>query len=155
MAKKEKLKPIKVKIVCKTPKGKAKATAKQFKWMFSKIKKPIKEKVQNSTTVYFIYEYKNQREVDKVINKTVPKIEFTIRTFYNTIIHLCDRANKLSKKGAWKLEKARRWILNRLAKKGYDKKQYEDMIDGIDLEDKDIMIAFLAQDLITVEMLEK
>lgn len=150
---KEKPKPIKVKITCKTPEGKAIAAAKSFKKMFSMIKKPVEEVITSSESVYFIYEYARQKDVDRVINRKVPKIEQTIRTYYIIIIKIVERSNKLAKKGAWKLERTRRWILNRLVKKGYDKKEMEDFVDGVNLDDKDYMMKFLGQELISVEVL--
>lgn len=144
----------KLKITCKAPKGKVEKAAKNFKRMFSVVHKPYKYKVVNKTTFYFLYSFKTEKQRYVAINKKIPKVTDRIRGFYIVVISLVERGNKLAKKGAWSVEKARRWILNRLGKKGYNKKEMEDFIDGINLEDKEEMQQFLNQEIVKGEVLE-
>ena len=116
---------IKVKITCYTPKGKAKKSAESFGLKyFSVIQKPIEKKIISDREFYYIYEYKDQKAVYKLMNKKIPNAEQKIRQFYVTIIHLIERGNKLGKKGAWKVEKVRRWIYKQLKKKVKNPKEY-------------------------------
>jgi len=148
---------IKLKIICHTPKGKAKASAKSFKRYFSVLKRPIDSKIIGDNKFFYVYEYETQKEVDKVINHKIPKAEMAIRSFYSTIMALVDRANKLGKKGAWNVLKMKRWIMRRLIKKYQDKetvKGFEDFLDAIDMSDKKEMMDFLTKPLIEHEVLK-
>jgi len=146
---------MKVKITCYTPKGKAEKSSKSFGVKYFMVKKnPIETVVVNDHKFYYVYDLTEQ-EHKKLIDKKIPKAETTIRMFYFTIINLSERANKLAKKGALKVEKVKSWILKRLKKKGYDEKKLDDFIDAIDLSDKDEILKFLANDLFKVRIISK
>lgn len=141
-----------VKIICATPKGKAQKALKSFGRYFS-LKKPKEAKVTKPTEFYLLYECKTDKEVKKLIKKC-PKAEFTIRQFYTILLSLMGRANKLSKRGAWKLEKTKRWIMKQLGKKVRNPKEYADFIDGVDISDEDYMRKFLLKELVKYEVIE-
>lgn len=154
--KRGKMKPkeiFKLKITVMTPPNKAHIAIKRFGKSMSLVKKPVKKKLINNESFYYIYEV-NEKEFNNFIKKKIPKAKHAIRAFYTTIISLANRANKLAKKGAWKVERARRWIMKQLKKKVKDPKEYEDFVNAIDLSDEDFMKDFLAQDLIKWEVLE-
>ena len=138
----------KLKIICYTPKGKAKKCSKGFGMQyFSSMKKPIKTALVSDSEFYYIYEYEKEKDMLKLINIKIPKAEKNIRAFYITLIHLKERANSLAKKGAWKVEKAKRWIMKQLRKKVKNPKEYDDFVDAMDLSDKDYMMEFLSKPL--------
>lgn len=144
----EKLHYLKVK--CNTPKGKADACIKSFQRYFSLTNKPKQSIKESEESFHYIYAFKTEKEKWKVTKK-LPKAENKIRSFYTTIIYFCNRANKLSKKGAWKIEKTRRWILKQMRKKNISEKQMEDFINVIEMDDIEDMKKFLMGDLITWE----
>ena len=120
---------------------------------FSTITRPIETVIVNGQEFYYIYEYDKQAKLDKLINKKIPNAEHTIRQFYTLLIFLIERGNKLGKRGAWKAEKVKRWIMRQLKRKVKYPKQFEDFIDAIELTDKEAMISFLAGDLFKCEEL--
>lgn len=147
----------KLKIVCKTPdwiSNSAEKAAESFGMRyFSALKKPIETKIIDKGTFYYIYEYEKEKDMYKIIQGKIPKAEATIRKFYLIVIGLVKRANKMGKKGAWTIEKTRRWILRQFSKKGGDSKEMENFIDAIELEDLDLMMKFLTEELFTYEIL--
>ena len=147
---------MKLKITCYTPKDKAEKCIRSFGMKyFSGVKKPLESKIVSHNEFYYIYEYKNEKDMYKAIHKKIPKAEHAIRSFYLTLIHLIERANKIGKAGAWTIEKVRRWIMKRMRKKGFEQREMEDFIDAVSLEDKDYMIEFLGNKLFEWEILEE
>ena len=146
----------KLKIICHTPKGKAEKCSKGFGMQyFSALNKPIKTMITSGERFYYVYEYEKQKDMEKVIKKKIPNAERSIRNFYLIIIRLKEKGNKMAKKGAWKVEKTRRWILRQLRKKVENPKKFEDFIDVLDLSDKDYMMRFLARPLFEYKILQE
>lgn len=147
---------IRLKITCYTPKGKAKSSSKSFGMKYLDVlNKPVETKIINSSKFYYIYEYEDQKKVDKIINKKIPKAEQTIRAFYINIIGIVKRANNLGKKGAWHVDRVRRWILKRFKQKGGEPKDIEEFLDAVNLTDEQEMLEFLSGPLFEYEVLEK
>lgn len=145
---------IRAKLTCYTPKGKAEASSKGFGMkLFSGLNRPKETVIVSDREFYYIYDFEDEKKFKKFCNK-IPKAEQKIRMFYTVLFHVIGRANKMGKKGAWKLEKIRRWILKRLVKKGYDKKTMDDFIDGINIEDEKEMREFLGGELFRCDIME-
>ena len=142
-----------IKIICFTPPGKAKKAIKTFRLWFSKIQKPREEKVIDKNSFYLIYDFNKKAKLEHMINKSIPKAEMKIRSFYITLIHVVKKGNKLAKKGAWAVEKTKRWMIKRLGKTYANPKQFADFVDAISLEDEAQMMDFLSKDLINYEVL--
>jgi len=142
-----------IKITCLTPKGKAKTAYKNFDKWFSWFRKPIKGEIIDDGSFYLMYELKNDNEIAS-FKKKIWKAEKRIRQFYLVLMHLAKRANKLSKKGAWKIEKARAWIMKQLVKKNVNPRQMDDFINALEFGDEDMMTEFLKQEIIIYEVLE-
>ena len=144
-----------IKITSYTPKGKAKTCSKNFAIQyFGALQKPIETKVVSDKEFYYVYEYDKPSKRDRIINKKIPKAEMSIRNFYTIIIHLVERGNKIAKKGAWKIERTKRWIMKQLRRKVKNPKGFEDFIDAVELTDKKQMMIFLSKPLFDYEVWE-
>ena len=143
-----------LKVTCLTPRGKAEKASKNFGMRFlSMVKKPIETVLVSDSEFYYIYEYKKEKDMLKVLNKKIPKGAENIRGTYMLIIHLVDKGNKMAKKGAWGVERVRRWIFKQLRKKVANPREFEDFIDAIDMSDRDEIMQFLVSDIISGEIL--
>ena len=129
------------------------AAAKSFKKYFSLGNKPIETKIVSDEELYYIYILKDDKEF-YVMKKGIWKAEKKIRGFYLIIMHLTKRANKIAKKGAWRIDKARRWIMKQLSKKNVKTREMEDFINAIEFGDEEMMTEFLKKEIISYEVVE-
>ena len=147
-------KSLRLKVTCLTPKGKAEKASKSFGMRyFDLLNKPLETKIVSDTEFYYVYEYKKEKTMENMINKKIPAGIQKIRGIYLLIIHLVDKGNKLGKKGAWTVERVRRWMLKRLNKQVKNPRELEDFVDAIDIKDKNEIMELLAKDMISYKIL--
>jgi len=147
---------MKIKINCLCPKGQAGKARGNFENYLFLVKKPIKSEITSEESFYFVYELKDDKELNLLIGHRIPKTIKRVRDTYSLIIHLVNRANKLKSKFNWAADKALRWARNRLRGKTEEsKKDAEDLIKDITLDDLIPMRKFLEKDIITWELLEE
>jgi len=138
---------MKVKITCKTPKGKAQASMKSFIATFSLIDKPIETKLVNEQKYYLIYNVKNQNVMDDIIYRKIPKCKRVIKDTYTNIIWIVERGNEVGKKFQWNVDKIKRYMIRQLDKKFESSEtSWKDFVDTLELTDKEDIKKFLAAD---------
>ncbi len=155
-----------VKVKVKTPKNQAAKCIKNQKKVLLGMKKAnevLEQKIVAHNELYWIIECKDDDEYKQIIRRCALG-EVMIKKFYNTLIRLINRANKLVKKfkkgGDW----IRRFIIKKLNKyyqsqdnelvtslENMDEKEFEEFIEIGDLE---AMRTLLAGELITTDILE-
>ena len=155
-----------VKVNVKTPKNQAANCIKTQKRALLGMKKAneiLEQKLVDHNEFYWIINCKDEAEYIGIIKKCALG-EVMIKKFYNTLIRLITRANKLVKKfkkgGDWikkfiirKLNKYYQGQDNELVKsiEAMDEKEFADFVEIGDLKE---MQALLAGDLITTDILK-
>lgn len=138
---------MKIKIKCKTPKGKAEASMKSFIATFSLINRPIETKIVDPENYYLIYNVSKPKEMEDIIYKKIPKCKRVIKDTYTNIIWIVDRGNEVGKKFQWNADKIKRHMIRMLDKKFESSEtSWKDFVDTLELTDKEDILKFLAAD---------
>jgi len=153
---------MKVKITCKTPKGKAKVAMEKQRFQILGYKftdKLIEEKLVSDSEFYWVLEFDDTKAYHYLVKKCA-LAETGIRTFYKTLISTIKRINKVGtkfKKGGLWLKKQ---LIKRLAKKNLDQEQVDTLLDGADLEEQielygeKEMVEFLKGEIIVLTIID-
>lgn len=167
MEEKEQYKLKQLKIICLTPKGKAKkslANMKQNILGITKCESIDQERIVSDKKFWFTYTPKNQKEYDKVLINS-SKANVTIKKFYSVLISILTRLNKLANKSKWGLQKMKRWLVKRLIKlykndkendfvKDIENQSDEEFKKMIKVEDIEEMQELMKKQLIKVEIVK-
>ena len=151
---------IDLKITVKTPPNQAKACmVKQRDALlgFKKQKEIKEEKLIDHQTFYWIVPAKDTAD-SYAMTKRLARGEQQIKSFYQTLMKMIDRANKLANKFKKGLSWIRRWIIKKLKKqeqhdfvKQVEEMPDEELKDFLQINDREAMNELLAGSLIDVE----
>lgn len=150
-----------IKFTVKTPKGKAKASMRQFDFAIHgySLKKNLDKGIIDDQTFYMIVGYKTEEEKVQYELKGW-KAEASIKAFYGSIFRLLHRCDKIANKCNWGLKKIKNWFIKQYKKKiNQNAKQFEEMPDEefkkfLKPTDEKEMTDYLASDIVKTEVIE-